>query len=313
MRAAVLHAHGEAPVPGEFDDPPAPGEGQAAVDVVLAGLNPVDRHIASGQFYAGSPPLPYVPGREGVARRPDGSLAYFDLPVAPYGSLAQRALVVADSLVALPAGLDPGQAIAFGVAGMAGWLALEWRARLQPGERVLVLGASGVVGMVAVQAAKLLGAGHVVAAARSADGLERAVGRGADASVRIGADGWEEGLGAVAGPGFDVIVDPLWGEPAAAAVAHLAVGGRFVQIGAAAGPVAQIPSAAIRGKLASIIGHTNFLCPPEVRRAAYLRMAEAGAAGDLVVDVERVALHDIADAWERQAGAPGRKLVVETA
>jgi NADPH:quinone reductase-like Zn-dependent oxidoreductase len=311
MRAAVLSEYGAPPAPGDFPEPPAPAAGQAAVDVVLAGLNPVDRHIASGRFYAGSPPLPYVPGREGVVRRPDGSLAYFDVPIPPYGGLAPRTLVREDSLIPLPEGLDPGLAIAFGVAGLAGWLGLSWRADLRPGERVLVLGASGVVGMIAVQAARLLGAGEVVAAARDADGLARARDRGADATVRLGAEGWEEALQAAAGDGYDVIVDPLWGEPAAAALQAIAAGGRLVQIGAAAAAEATLPSAAIRGKLASVLGHTNFHTPPEVKREAYLAMAAAGARGDLVVDVERVPLDAIADAWERLASGAHGKLVVE--
>lgn len=311
MRAAVISAYGRAPAPAEFSDPPAPGDGQAAVDVVLAGLNPVDRHIASGSFYAGSPPLPYVPGREGVARLADGSLAYFDVPIPPFGGLAERALVAESSLVPLPEGLDPGLAIAFGVSGLAGWLPLSWRAELQPGERVLVLGASGVVGTIAVQAAKLLGAGEVVAAARDGAGLAKARERGADVTVRIGAEGWEDGLRAAAGPGYDVIVDPLWGEPAVAALQAIAVKGRLVQIGAAAAPDAVVPSAAIRGKLASVLGHTNFLAPPEVKRAAYLAMAQAGVRGELTADVERVPLAAIADAWDRQGSGPHQKLVVE--
>ena len=153
--------------------------------MLAAGLNPVDVAICAGRFYAGKPPLPSVAGREGVGML-DGKRVYFDAPIAPFGSMAERALVDPGSTYPVPDGLDEGVAVALGISGLAAWLALTWRADLQPGEHVLVLGASGVLGQIAVQAAKLLGAARVVAAARSAEGLERCLALGADAAVRLG-------------------------------------------------------------------------------------------------------------------------------
>jgi NADPH:quinone reductase-like Zn-dependent oxidoreductase len=169
MRAAILRAHGAVPEVGDLDEP----EGADVLEVLAAGMNPVDVRIASGTFPNERHEPPYVAGKEGVGRRSDGSLVYFDASVEPYGAFADRTAIPADGGYPVPDGLDPALAVCFGVAGLAAWLPLEWRGRLAAGETVLVLGASGVVGQIAVQAARLLGAGRVVAAARNEKGLER--------------------------------------------------------------------------------------------------------------------------------------------
>src|SRR5439155_13163390 len=183
VRAAVLEEYGT-PGAGDFQEPVA-GKGQAVVEVRAAGLNPVDVAISAGRFYAGKPPLPCVAGREGVGIL-DGRRLYFDAPVLPFGSMAERSLIDPASTYPVPDELDDGVAVALGIAGLAAWLALTWRAALQAGEHVLVLGASGVVGQIAVQGARILGAGRVVAAARSAQELQRSLALGADCTVRLG-------------------------------------------------------------------------------------------------------------------------------
>lgn len=312
MRAAVLRAYGSAPEVGEFDDPSA-GDGQAVVEMLAAGLNPVDLRRASGSFYGGSPPLPSVAGSEGVGRLEDGSIVYFGSAVEPFGSYAERALIDPEVTYPVPEELDPALAVALGIAGLAAWLSLEWRAELREGETVLVLGASGVVGLLAVQVARLLGARWVVAAARSSDGLRRAVEHGADATVELGDRSVEElssAMRELAGGGVDVVVDPLWGEPGAAAIGALNPRGRLVQLGESAAASTDLSSAAIRGRNAAILGHTSMLTPREVKREAYTRMCEHAAAGRLDCEVERVALDDAPAAWGRQAGSPNRKLVI---
>ena len=310
MRAAILREYGAPPEPGDFREPQA-GEGQEVVEVLAAGLNPVDISIASGTFYGGRPALPCVVGREGVGRRAGGERVYFDAAVAPFGSFAQHVPIESDAAIPLPDGLDEALANCCGIAGLAAWLGLEWRAGLRRGETVLVLGASGVVGQVALQAARLLGAGRVVAAARSPGGLERAGQLGADATVQIGAvDDLAAAFAQAAGGGVDVIVDPVWGEPASAAVRAANLGGRLVQIGQSAGPDALISSAAVRGRMLEILGHANFAAPREIKRAAYERMADHAAAGELRIEVERVPLEDVADAWARQQASPRHKLVI---
>jgi NADPH2:quinone reductase len=304
MRAAILRAYGAPPEPGEFDEP-SPGDGEVVVEVEAAGLNPVDLASTSGAFYRGNPPLPSVPGLEGVGRDPDGRRVYFDGAVQPHGSLAERALVTRDALIPLRDDLDAGLALGLGIAGMAGWLAVARTGRVQPGETVLVLGASGVLGQVAVQAARLLGAGRVVAAARS-----EVPDRGADATVTLGGDDLEGRLREAAGGPVHLVIDPLWGAPARAALNLLEVEGRLVNVGQSAGAEVAIASAAVRGSARAILGHSNFVTPPAEKRAAYERMAAHAAAGELVVDAERVPLADVGEAWERQASSPHRKLVV---
>jgi NADPH:quinone reductase-like Zn-dependent oxidoreductase len=308
MRAAVLHEHG-VPSVDEFEEPAA-GPEEAVVEVLAAGLNPVDVAICAGRFYAGKPPLPSVAGREGVGML-DGARVYFDAPIAPFGSMAERALINPASTYTVPEGVADGVAVALGISGLAAWLALTWRAQLKEGEHVLVLAASGVLGQIAVQAAKLLGAGRVVAAARSPEGLARCLELGADAAVRFGepAD-LPAALTDAADGRIDVVVDPLWGEPLVAAVNAASFGARIVQVGAGAGAEATIPSAPIRGKMLVLMGHTNFAAPPEVKGEAYRRLAEAAAAGEIRVGVDPLPLEQVGEAWRRLEAGSHRKIVL---
>lgn len=310
----MLHEYG-VPSPGEFEEPRA-GEGQAVVRVLAAGLNPVDVTICAGRFYGGRPPLPSVAGREGVGMLREAGGAgearvYFDAPIAPYGSMAERALIDPVSTYPVPEGVEDGVAVALGISGLAAWLALTWRAQLRPGEHVLVLGASGLVGQIAVQSAKLLGARHVVAAARSRVALQRCLELGADAAVRLqDAEDLPAALAQAAEGRIDVVVDPLFGEPFVAALNAASFGARIVQLGANAAAEAMVPSAAIRGKMLVIMGHTNFAAPFEVKREAYARMSEAAAAGRLRIDTDVLPLDRVGEAWERLAAGSHRKIVL---
>ena len=314
MRAAILREYDATPELGEFDDP-TPGDGAVVAEVLAAGLNPVDIRKAAGVFpLAPKPPLPSVAGWEGIARLEDGSHVYFVDPRPPHGALAERTLIDPAAVHPVPEGLEPGVAVALGIAGLAGWLALTWSAKLRPGESVLVLGATGTVGQVAVQGAKLMGASRVVAAGRNPDGLARAAELGADATVSLTdagdglADAFREAAG---GDGFDVIVDPLWGEPGVAAMEASKRFTRHVALGQSAGVHASVSVATVRNKPLTIVGHTNYAIPVEDQREAYAEMTAHAAAGRLTADVDSVALDDVASAWERlRAGSPGAKLVV---
>ena len=313
MRAAILREYDATPELGEFDDPQADG-GSVAVDVLAAGLNPVDIRKAAGVFpLAPKPPLPSVAGWEGVARLEDGSRVYFVDPPPPQGALAERTLLDLSATHPVPEGVDDGVAVALGIAGLAGWLALTWSAKLREGESVLVLGATGTVGQVAVQGAKLLGASRVVAAGRSESGLARAAELGADATVQLGGEDLAERLREAAGDagGFDVVVDPLWGEPGLAAMEATKRFTRHVALGQSAGMHANVSVATVRNKPLTIVGHTNYAIPFEDQQAAYAEMCGHAAAGRLTADVEATPLDDVASAWERlRAGSPGTKLVV---
>jgi len=311
VRAALIHELGSPPEVGEAHE-----SAEATIDVSAAALNPLDIAVGSGRFYGGHPPLPYIPGCEAVGlERETGRRVYASgggLGTARDGTLAARVAAPADLLIPLPDGIEDDQALACGIAGLAGWLPVTWRAPVSTDDRVLVLGATGTVGLAAVQGARLHGAARVVAAGRNPDGLERAARLGADATVRIDeekdlATAFREAAG---GDGPTVVVDPLWGEPVRAALEAAASGARIVHLGQSAGPEATLPSSLVRGKQLAILGYSNFAVPEEVRRAGYLDLARRVAAGEVRFDTTVYPLHEIAEAWARQAGGPGTKVVV---
>jgi NADPH:quinone reductase len=293
LKAALITELGRPPTVGEAPDP-----GDEALEVLAAPLNPLDRSVAAGQFYGGHPPLPYVPGCEFVGREAGGRTVWTfsgGLGLARNGGMADRTLpgaVVAE----VPAGADPAVAGALGIAGLAAWMPLAWRAPVREGDRVLVLGATGTVGQVAIQAARLLGAAHVVAAGRDPSGLDRALALGADEAVGLDGDFGE--------PTY--VLDPLCGEPLERAVAAAAPGARVVQLGQSAGSTATLPSAAIRGKQLEIYGYTDFGVSADVLAEHYTRLVGHAVAGEIEVTLERVPLDEIGAVW----GAPGKHIVM---
>ena len=316
MRAAVIHELGATPVVEERDEP-VRGDGQALVATAAAGLNPVDLAIGAGVFYGGHPPLPFVAGREGVGRVLEGLAFAPGTLVATLktasGSFAERFVADESELWEIPADADTVAAAALGIAGLAGWLAVAERGRIQEGDRVLVLGATGTVGSVAVQAARLLGASRVVAAGRDAERLERARKLGADAVVALDeGDAAEAFRAAFPDGGPDLVIDPLWGLPALAAIAIAPIGMRLVNLGQSAGASVDLASAAVRGRRLEIIGHTVFEAPHDDLAGAHRAMLGHVAAGELEVDVETYPLERAAEAWDIQRSGPHHKLVVTT-
>jgi NADPH:quinone reductase-like Zn-dependent oxidoreductase len=299
--------------------PPEVGEAAEpsgdVVEILAAPINPIDLSVSRGILATGHPELPYVPGCEGVGRTADGRVVWLfggALGRTANGAMAERAAIGDAHAIDVPDGADPAVAAGLGIAGLAGWLPLAWRAPLRGGEHVLVLGATGSVGIVAVQAAKLLGAARVVAAGRSIEGLERAAAYGADAT--IGLDEADDLVAAFkdafGGEGPSYVFDPLWGEPARAAVDAAVPWATVVNLGQSAGATAELASASVRFKSLSILGHTNFAVPPDELAVEYTRLVEHVVAGDIRFDVERVSLDAVADAWRRQAEGAGTKLVV---
>lgn len=310
MKAAVLHDYATAPRHGEFPIPAA-GDAHAVVDVAAAGVNHVDLLKASGRFYTGPPPLPSVVGSDGVGRLSDGRRVYFDATVAPYGSMAEQTLVPREGLIDVPDDVDDAVAAAMGNAGVAAWLALTRRAALGAGESVLVLGATGAVGTIAVQAAKLLGAGAVVAAARRDARLDALLHRGADATVELDAGGdLAAAIRDASARPIDVTIDLLWGPPALAAMQAAAPRARHIQLGQLAAQSVELPAALVRAAPVDLLGFASFHEPIEARRAAYHELARHVIADDITFDVERLPLTDVAAAWERQRAGAGTKLVL---
>ncbi len=307
MRAAVIDSYDRPPGLGEFEDPSA--DRGALVEVSVAGLNPVDKAIAAGKFPGREPPLPSVAGLEGVGTL-DGRRVYFDASIAPFGSMAERTAIDPEVAIDVPDGVDDGLAVSFGISGLAAWLALTWRGELSAGETVLVLGASGVVGQIAVQGARLLGAGRVVAAARGEDGLRRVRELGADEVVVLDeGEDLGERLEVAGGGGFDLVIDPVWGRPAMAAIGALNLEGRLVQVGHAAAATADLPARLFRDKLARIVGHTNFRASAELKRKAFTAMCDHAAAGELSVPVEAIPLAELDSAWQQESSH--KKTVLE--
>jgi NADPH:quinone reductase-like Zn-dependent oxidoreductase len=318
MRAAVLGRHG---APPEFALHPAPerGDGRALIQVTAAPVNPLDLLCASGTSYFGPPDLPYVPGVQGVGtvaaaeRLAPGRRVWFSTAAGMRpgdGAMAEFCAVPESAVLPLPDGVGDELAAALGLSAIAAWLALSWRGRLQPGERVLVLGASGTVGQVAVQAARLLGANRVVAACRDAHGRDRAADLGADAVADLSgadADAIAARLATAAGDGVDLVIDPVWGPSAEAAVRVLAPYGRLVNLGSAGGASASLGSATLRGGTLSLLGYTNNAIGDEMKAATLGEILGHAAAGRLTADWETFPLSDPAAAWERCGRAPHRR------
>ena len=309
MRAAVVRVSGGTPTLEQFADPQPSGDLSVGT-LVAAALNPLDLALVNEQipFRRFSPP--YVAGYEAVVQLGDGTRCYLGGPPAPYGTLAELVPVPDSAGFPVPADVDPGLAAALGVAGLVGWIALDYRAHLQAGETVLILGAGGSAGQLAVQSARILGAGRVVGAARGKD-LEQAADHGADATVDLADnDAIDAGLSAAAPGGYDVIVDFLWGAPAPHAINHANVGARYIQVGSSAGPTAMITAAAIRNKLLTLTGQGTVGTPAEVRRSAYAQLMRHAMDGKLALDLEQTRLDDISRTWERLKTGSQRKLVV---
>jgi NADPH:quinone reductase-like Zn-dependent oxidoreductase len=295
----------------EFAEPSGPDSG-VVVDVAAAGLHHLDLLKATGTYYTGPPPLPSVVGTDGVGRLADGRRVYFDEPLAPYGSMCERTVVSPEATLDVADGVDDVVAAALGNTGLGAWVALSWRARLDAGETVCVLGATGAVGSIAVQAAKLLGAGKVIGVALGDERLERLKELGPDVVVELGdAAALADQLQEAAPEGIDVTIDLLWGEYGLAAMRAAGRFARHVEMGSVAAPEAVVPAALLRSKSLNLLGFSIAHPPLEVRREGYLRLTEHAARGEITVDVERIALEDVGEAWERQRrAAGGPKLVI---
>ncbi|MBF8189601.1 zinc-binding alcohol dehydrogenase family protein [Nonomuraea sp. K274] len=316
MRAAEIASCGRPPgvVTGRAE--PVPGPGEALVRVHAAPITPLDLLCATGSSYFGAPATPYVPGVQGVGNV-SGTPVWFPTSagMAPGdGSMAEWVLVPAEDVVELPDGAGPFAVAALGLSAVAAHMALTWRGELSPGEQVVVLGAGGVVGQAAVQLARVAGARRVVAAARSAAGRERAARAGADAVVALDTDDvatLADRLSAACDGPVDLVLDPLFGPPAAAAARTLRSSGRLVNLGSSAGETCPLDSSTLRSRSLRVLGYTNNELTREQRAAAVTRIAELAADERLSVAHEVVPLADAPAAWQRQsAGTTTGRIVL---
>jgi NADPH:quinone reductase-like Zn-dependent oxidoreductase len=315
MRAVLLAHCGQPPVVGDRDTP-VPGDGQRRIRVTAAPIIPLDLLCASGTSYFGVPATPYIPGVQGVGELDDGTAVWFATTAGMRpgdGSMAQYAVAGPSDMVALPDGVDHRLVAALGLSAVAAYQALTWRGGLQPGAQVLVLGGGGVVGQAAIQLALLGGARRVIAACRSEAARERAMRRGAAACVpSTGADvaTLAAGMAAAADGPVDLVVDPLFGAPAAAALRTLRPGGVLVNLGGSASDVAPIESSTLRSGSLTILGYTNNALTNEQRAEAVRVIADHVRADRLTVDYEAVPLSGATEAWVRQAQARADRRIV---
>ena len=302
MRAAIISERGANPVVGEFPAP-QPQDGAVLIDVDTAGLGGWD---VLGAYRLGVQ-YPCVIRGEGVGRAPDGRRVYFgERSVLPYGAWAERTLVPAEEVWDVPDHVDDKTAITMGIAATGALIPLEF-AKVQPGDRVLILGASGVLGQLALQLARWLGAGRVVGAARSAETLQSLQARGfADAVVTLGGSDDVAALKEASDGGFDVVLDLVCGQPMLNALKATRWGARIVTVGTGAGRQVQLDMADLLFRTLSTIGTGQR--PPADRQAIWRRLLDISQQANLQVDYVDYTLDQAAEAWQAQQNGPHAKI-----
>jgi NADPH:quinone reductase-like Zn-dependent oxidoreductase len=306
MHAAVVTSFDAPPSYREFPVPVPADSAQLLVDVVASGLHRRVRSQADGSHYTSTGQLPLVPGVDGVARLPDGTLRYFALGDTTAGAMAEQTVIDLRQSFELPAGTDPVQVAAAMNPAMSSWVALRRRIDFRAGQSVLILGATGSSGQLAVQVAKQLGAERVIAAGRNPRRLARLSDLGADDVVSLG----DSAALAAAAADVDVVIDYLWGPATTEAMIAIATHRgddrrplAWIEIGAIAGPTAEIPSAALRALPLQIVGSGQGSVPTRDILAELPAIAEAITGGALRVDARAVPLTDVASAWQDGEGA----------
>ena len=305
MKAAVVSSFDSAPAFADVPDPEATGPDELVVDVLAAGLYPRVRSQADGSHYTSTDELPLIPGIDGVGRDATGALRYFILPDTALGSMAQRTVIDRRRSIPLPDDTDPILVAAAMNPAMSSWLALRNRMAFAQGQSVLVLGATGSAGRLALQVARVLGASRIVAAGRDSATLATLTNLGATSTVSI-AGGSETVANAIgeSAADVDVVLDYLWGEPAAAAMTGLVTARKdrsrpltWIEIGSVAGRTSPIPSAALRAADLRIVGSGQGSVPTRDILSALPDLASTIASGAFQVDAVAVPLADVAAAW----------------
>jgi NADPH:quinone reductase-like Zn-dependent oxidoreductase len=317
MKAAVLHEVGGVPRYEDFPDPVA-GDDEVIIEVKAVAVENVDKRIAAGTHYASREylaRLPAIPAFDGIGALPDGTLVGFGNPRRPYGALAERTVVPKGAYVPIAEGIDPAVATVLGTAitGMS----VRTAAGFQPGETVLVQGATGVAGRLAVQVARLLGAGRIIATGRDDDQLRAVQALGADAVINTAVP--DEALARAyvdaQGDGYDIVLDYLWGRPTEILLRTLVPQSftfrkptRLVQIGESAGAGLVLAAESLRTSGVEIYGAARGL-GPQTMQEAYRQVVQWAQSGELTFDLVRVPLRDIETAWQR-TDLQGSRLVV---
>jgi NADPH:quinone reductase-like Zn-dependent oxidoreductase len=317
MNAAVVTSFAEPPHYQRFEVPRPRSAEEAIVDVLAVGLHPRVRTGAAGAHYTSTGTLPMIPGIDAVGQRPDGRRVYFVAADDVIGTMADKALADPRRSVVLPGRADVPKIAAAMNPAMSSWVALRRRVRIRPGNSVLILGATGNAGAMAVQVAKLLGAGRVVGAGRDLGRLQALTSIGADDIVQLTADREATGTAlAAAAADTDIVIDYLWGKPAQQAITALLTARSersraldWIQIGAVAGPAIELPSVALRSANLRVQGSGQGAVGPADYLAEMPSLIDAISGGAIAVKANTVPLSDVEQAWTRNE-APGERTVL---
>jgi NADPH:quinone reductase-like Zn-dependent oxidoreductase len=316
MKAAIVLQAGQPPIYGDFQEA-VPADGELEVTVSAAALSNVVKSRASGAHYSSSGQLPFVVGIDGVGRLNDGRRVYFVLPKAPFGSMAEKAVVPAPQCLSLPDDLDDVTAAAIANPGMSSWAAFKERAKLTAGEAVLVNGATGTAGRLAVQIAKHMGARRVVATGRNAEALKTLSRLGADVTIPLG-EATDKSIAAFedalkdqfGGDGIDVVLDYLWGPSAerimiaAAKAGKEAVPIRFVHVGAVSAPNITLPSAALRSSAITLMGSGIGSIALDRMVQSIAELMQATVSGGFEISTKTFPLSEVERVWPEAGGIP---------
>jgi NADPH:quinone reductase-like Zn-dependent oxidoreductase len=319
MKAAVLRQFGTSPVYDDFADP-IPGEGELLVKVSAASIKNIDKGIASGAHYASGKKLPVVTGREGVGVLENGQRIYAG---STSGFMAEKAIISGSKYILIPDSVDDVTAAALPNPALSAWFSLAYRAAIQRGDTVYINGATGLTGKIAIQLARYLGAGKIVASGRNPQILETLKDLGANEVISLAQEekAMKQSLKkALSESPFDIVIDYTWGRPAE--ILLEALGGnnldaeahktRYVTVGEMAGAVIQLPSSVLRSAAIEIYGIGGGSIPRDVMKKVpgeiLPLLFELAATGQLRIDTEAVALKDIEAAWS--GNASGKRLVV---
>jgi NADPH:quinone reductase-like Zn-dependent oxidoreductase len=307
MNAAVVEAFDRPPRYTTFADP-VPTDKELLISVTAAALHPIVRALAAGSHYGSTGKLHFVPGVDGVGRLPDGTRVYFGVTRPPYGTFAERAVTEPWLTLPLPDSVDDVSVAAMMNPAMSSWAALTARAKFAPGESVLILGATGIAGHLAVQIARRLGATRVIAAGRNPDALAQAAALGADATIALKQD--REALIAdfrqhLSESNIDVVLDYLWGSPAESLLAAIAKKGlshesrriRYIQIGNSAAPTISLPAATLRSSGLELLGSGFGSASLQEIMKAVGEFLAAASKSPFTIPTKTVRLLDIESAW----------------
>lgn len=312
MNAALVESFQSPPRYASFDDPiPQPGE--STIRVLAAGLHPIVRSLAKGSHYGSTGQLPFIPGLDGVGLLDDGRRVFFGVARPPFGSMAEHTLGREPFLFPLPDAIPDATAAALGNPAMSSWAALSFRAKFVPGESVLILGATGTAGHLAVQIAKRRGASRVIACGRNPEALEKAKSLGADATISLALphDELVATLRNEIANGIDVILDYVWGPPAEATLEAIAMKGlshvtrriRYLQIGSMAGTKISLDASVLRSSGLELLGSGfGSVSLQDLAGSIYEFFAEA-ASKPFEIGVRTFPLRDVTTAWNEPEGS----------